>query len=471
MNTGNLLSPKEYKENKTTYFMHTNEVSWKIYEELQQYVISGKLNRKQSDKVRPLLVPLFGFFMDAQLPNRLLGDLALISRGKTSVLDEFRILSFYNDMEFRAIYQNFQITESDLHNLKDYYGMHYYKFPSKEFATLKDNPRYSFCGFARKRSIVVYNISLEALNTIPDLRFKVLSVNKSEINLVLGKAGKRTKFYPDRSVKFVMPKRLSTNNRIKINIYSNVPEIQKILDEIKGCKQLVPSNTWFKASTTKLKQCCLVTVSSKALRKILNSKSIQTIYCDVRDNYLIISPSSLRPSRNSYVAKIYPSGKISFTIPEYKPIKFVGLAGIKVNSLKGFFQTAEEEDVAQGLLNRGYNVLAISQHQQQDITLLKVAGNKIVEMAAMQIKNIKLNPPSLNHIFGDLYKCLRFSSRTSKRSFFLINSHWKRHPYLVSFEGEPTIDFSEKHNTHIIFTDYNGNWQGSVLDEIETHLS
>ena len=114
--------------------------------------------------------------------------------------------------------------------------------------------------------------------------------------------------------------------------------------------------------------------------------------------------------------------------------------------------------------------MAISHQQQQDLKILRIAESDIVEVAAMQIKNIKLNPPSLGHLFGDLYKCLRFSSSTSIKSFFLINSHWKKHPYFIKFEGESTMSFSEKHNTHIIFSDYNKGWQKHVLNEIEAYL-
>jgi len=441
-----------------------------LYNKLQKYTINGKLNRKQSEKVKPLLKSLFKFFMIGQLSNEVIEKLNLIRRGKTTVADEFAILSFYNEMNFKEIYKQFGITESDLHHLKKYYDMHYYKFPSRVLEELKGEQTYSFYGIARKRSIGLYNISLEKLNSVSDLSFKVLAVDKFEISILLGKKGKRTRFYPDRSLKFFIPKNLFSHKRIKVKIYSRDPEIITILDEIKGHKRLVPSNSWFKASISPLQHCCLVTVNSKGLTKALQNRKIRIIYCDVRSNYLIICPSSIRPSRKSYVAQIYPSGKICFSIPENKPIRFVGVSGIKIDSIDNFFQTDEEAKIAEALLSKGHNILAISQQQEQDLKILKVGKDSITEVAAMQIKNIKLNPPSAGHVFGDLYKCLRFSSRTSKRSFFLINRHWKKHHYFTNFEGESTIDFSEKHSTHIIFTDYSKGWQDNVLNEIETYL-
>jgi len=447
-----------------------NKSPVQICNELQQYAINGKLNRKQSEKVKPLLNSLFDLFMKRQLPNNLLKELNLIQRGKTKVFDEFKILAIYNEMDFKEIYRLFTITECDLHNLKNYYAMHYYKYPLREFAQLKNKQPYAFQGLANERSIVIYNVSLKALNSISDLRFKILSVNDFEINILLGDKGRRTKFYPDRALKFVFPKNLFTNKKVKVKVYTKKSEIITILNEIKGRKKLMPSKTWFKAKLTPLKHCFLVTVNSKALRKIFCSKGIHSVYCDVRNNYVIIEPSTLKPSRKSYIANIYPSGKIGFTIPKNKPLQFVGISGIAINSIKGFFQTEEELKVAEGLLNKGYNILAISHQQQQDLKILHVADNNITALAAMQIKNIKLNSPSLGHVFGDLYKCFRFSSRTSKKSFFLINSHWKKHPYFTEFEGESTTVFSEKHNTHIIFTDYCNDWQNTVVSKIEAHL-
>jgi len=447
-----------------------NKSPVQICNELWQYAVNGKLNGKQSEKVKPLLNSLFDLFMKRQLPNNLINELNLVQRGKTKVFDEFKILALYNEMDFKEIYRLFTVSESDLHNLKNYYAMHYYKYPSREFVQLKNKRPYIFQGFANKRSIAIYDVSLEALNSIGDLRFKILSASNFEINILLGEEGKRTKFYPDRALKFVFPKNLSANKKVKVKVYAKKSEILSILNEIKGRKKLMPSKIWFKANLTPLKQCFLVTVNSKALRKIFCNKGIRSVYCDIRNNYVIIKPSTFRPSRKSNIANIYPSGKICFTIPKNKPIQFVGISGIAINSMKNFFQTEEELKVAEGLLRKDYNILAISHQQQQDLKILHVAADDITALAAMQIKNIKLNPPSLGHVFGDLYKCFRFSSRTSKKSFFLINSHWKKHPYFTEFEGESTTAFSEKHNTHIIFTDYCNDWQKNVISEIEAHL-
>jgi hypothetical protein len=259
-----------------------------LFEKLTQYVANGKLNRKQSKKIRSVLLSLFEYFMLGELSTRTIDRLQDIRRGKTNLAEEFKILSLYNEMDFSEIYSSFQVTESDIHNMKKYYSMYYYKFPSKDFEKVKCLTPYLFQGTAIRRSIRIYDAALEVLNSIPNLRFKVLELKPGEVSILLGGTGKRTKYY--------------------------------------------------------------------------------------------------------------------------------------------------------------------------------------LEEAAIQIKNMKLNPPSAGHIFGDLYKCLRFSSRTSKKSFFLINKHWKVHPYFVDFEGASTAEFSETHKTHIIFTDYKPNWQEAVLNELEAHL-
>ena len=199
--------------------------SSEVYDRLQQYIINGKLNRKQGEKVRPLLNLLFNLFISRELPNDIIESLRFVLRGKTNLFDEFKILSLYNEMNFKEIYSLFDITESDLHNLKNYYNMRYYKYPSKEFAQLKDKQAYTFQGFAKKRTIAIYDVSLEALNSIANLRFKVLRANEFEINILLGKEGKRTKFYPDRALKFVIPKNLFTNKRIKISRRAGNPHV------------------------------------------------------------------------------------------------------------------------------------------------------------------------------------------------------------------------------------------------------
>ena len=70
-----------------------------------------------------------------------------------------------------------------------------------------------------------------------------------------------------------------------------------------------------------------IEIGTRALTEFVIKQQIHRIYIAVRDNYVIINPTKLAPSRNSYISKLWINhkkmkDKILFFIPEIKDIKY-----------------------------------------------------------------------------------------------------------------------------------------------------
>lgn len=334
---------------------------------------------------------------------------------------------------------------------------------------------YIFNGKVMKRSICVYSVAFDFLRK--GHKFEILNLAKDGVCFLIGNSGRTLRYYEDRSIKFHIPQRSLNrfDKDIMVKIYTKNIKLANHFAHIKGLKRLRKSNIWFKCSSAKkFSRSTQITINSRSLTDYFYQNRINRVYVDKRKNYAIIQPTNFRPSKNSFISKVWINDKrikdkISFTIPNLCKIDYICLCefDFKINSR--IFQTKEEFELAKELIKK-YGVLCVSGKQTHDIKLLESDESYVREITAVNLKNTKNNRTSYGHVFSDILKGIIFYQKRKKTNFLVLNNEWNEYNHFKKFANIDLVKFSRENGVNIIFTDYQDDWQQNVLNKIESLL-
>jgi hypothetical protein len=329
-----------------------------------------------------------------------------------------------------------------------------------------------FNGKVMKRSICVYSVAFDFLRK--GCKFKILNLSQEESSFLIGNAGKTLRYYGDRSIKFHIPQSIVNyyDKDIEVKIYTKDIKLANRLAHIKGSKRLRKSNFWFKCdSTKKFSKATQITISSRALTDYFYRNGINKAYIDQRKNYAIIKSTKFRPSKNSFISKVWindkrVNDKLSFVIPKMCKINYICLSGFDFKLNSRVFQTKEEFELAKELIKK-YNVLCISGKQTHDIKLLESDKNYVKEITAINLKNMEKGRTAHGQVFSDILKGIIFYQKKKKLNFLILNSEWREYNHFKNFANTDIAEFSRENGVNIMFTDYKDNWQQDIIKQME----
>ena len=336
---------------------------------------------------------------------------------------------------------------------------------------------YKFKGLVQHRSINIYNTSLSFLKQ--NKYFKTIKISQNCCSFLIGEKGKTIRYYEsDRSIKFHLPhsKIKNFNKGINVEIYKKDKKLANILDQINGYKRLSKNHIWFKAANTcKFTKSTEISINSRALGEYIHRFNIKSVYIDKRSNYVILKPTNLQASRNSFLSKVWINdnkvmGKVCFSIPLKCKIDYVCIDDKRLSLKRNMFQTAEEFELAKEL-HKNHNILCVSAHQSHDIKILNVNSKNVFEKTAINLKNIKNNNTTYYHIFSDILKGILYFRKNKRINFLVLNKEWKNYELFANYLDLDIIKETEKIGINLIFSDYKTNWPINATKTIESYLS